>query len=129
MWLLFHSKKKTKQVRGGEQFVQRCPSCGKKSAFVEVEIEENMGVFFVDVLGDKERAFACTSCLEVFDVKGDDNDAPAALPQKSARELERELRAAEQKRLADEQRRRDAAESKAVRIEDELAELKKRLGR
>ncbi len=123
MWVLFHSSKKTKAVRGGESFVQRCPSCNKKSTFVEVEIEENLGVFFVDVIGDKERGYRCGSCGDMF------KEDPDAAPQKSAVDIERELAAAEQKRLAEAQRRRELSEAKAVRIEDELAELKKKLGR
>lgn len=121
MWLLFHRKAKTRAVRDGESFVETCPECGKRTTFQEVEVSESYGVFFVDVVGDKERAFRCGGCGEVFDLK----DRAPALPEpprKSLAELEREQRQLEE-------RRTQAAEQRAIRIEDELAELKKRMGR
>ncbi len=125
MWLLFHRNAKTRPVRGGDTFVETCPECGERAKFVEVEITESFGVFFVDLVGDKERAYRCGACGETFDLK-DQQPAGApskpAPPVKSAAELEREREAAEQ-------RRREAARAKAVQIEDELAELKKRMGR
>jgi uncharacterized C2H2 Zn-finger protein len=123
MWMLFHRNAKTRAVRDGETFVETCPECGVRATFNEVEISESFGVFFVDLVGDKERAFRCGACGEVFDLKDREPAAEApAKPSKSLAELEREQ---EQER----QRRREAAERKAVQIEDELAELKKRLGR
>ena len=129
MWLLFHHNAKTKVVKDGESFVETCPECGRRARFDEVEVSENFGVFFVDLVGDKERKFRCSVCANVFDMRDQPEPAPAAKPAKSARELERERAAAQTRQLAEEQRRRDAAEAKANRIEDELAELKKRLGR
>jgi len=125
MWLLFHRNAKTRPVRGGNSFVETCPECGKRATFVEVEISESFGVFFVDLVGDKERAYRCGACGETFDLK---DQLPAGappkpvVPAKSAAELEREHKLAEQ-------RHRETAQAKAVQIEDELAELKKRLGR
>jgi hypothetical protein len=64
----------------------------------------------------------------VFDLKDQPSSgasaksAKAAPPAKSLAELEREQQLAEQQR-------REAAKAKAVQIEDELAALKKRLGR
>jgi len=125
MWLLFHRNAKTRPVRGGDSFVETCPECGKRATFVEVEITESFGVFFVDLAGDKERAYRCGACGETFDLK-DQSTAKAppkpARPAKSAAELARERELAEQQR-------RETARAKAVQIEDELAELKKRMGR
>ena len=43
--------------------------------FIEVELEESYGVFFVDMIeGDKERAYRCTCCGEVFDATQRDFD-------------------------------------------------------
>jgi hypothetical protein len=125
MWMLFHRKAGTKVVRGGESFVETCPECGKRATFHEVEVSESYGVFFVDVVGDKERAFKCGSCGETFDLK----DRPQAAPSKSLDDLVEEARLEDQRRLALAEERQLKAEAKAVRIEDELAELKKRLGR
>ena len=115
MWLLFHRNAKTRPVRDGNSFVECCPECGNRATFVEVEITENVGMFFVDLIGDKERAYRCCACGETFDLK---TQSPT-MPAKSLIELDED----------DDELRREAAHAKAVRIEDELAELKKRLGR
>jgi len=73
--------------------------CSERAKFVEVEITESFGAFFVDLVGDKERAYRCGACGETFDLK---DQAPAGAPDKPAQ----------------------PAKSAA-----ELAELKKRMGR
>jgi hypothetical protein len=122
MWLLFHRNAKTRPVRDGHTLIETCPECGKRATFVEVEISENFGLFFVDLIGDKQRAYRCSACGETFDLKDQTPAALPAPPQKSAAELERERVAAQREKQA-------AAEAKANRIDDELAELKKRMGR
>jgi len=130
MWLLFHRKAGTKHVAGGKAFVEHCPTCERDTRFREVEIGESYGVWFIDVVSDAERAFRCDSCGDVFDLR---DQAPATKPAPAP-----QLTAAERKRaeldrvekLAAEQRRRDAEKAaREVRIDDELAELKKRMGR
>jgi hypothetical protein len=128
MWMLFHRKAKTRVVRGGETFVQRCPECGLDARFHEVEVTEKFGVFFVDVVGDRQRAFLCSNCEEVFDAKDElPGDSRPALP--SPQQLAREAKISEQERVAAERARREAVEAKAKQIDDELAALKKRMGR
>ncbi len=128
MWLLFHRNAKTRVVPDGEMFVETCPECGKRATFREVELTENFGMFFIDIVGDKERAFRCGGCGETFDLKDQARSARtgiAAKPvaaTKSLAELERE-------RAIEERRHKELAETKANQIDDELAELKKRMGR
>jgi hypothetical protein len=122
MWMLFHRKAGTSIVRGGKTFVEECPTCERETRFREVEVAESFGVWFVDVVGDKERKFRCDDCEDVFDLR--DQPAPAALPEPAV--------SARQKldQLAAEQRRRDEARAKIeTRIDDELAELKRRMGK
>jgi uncharacterized C2H2 Zn-finger protein len=126
MWLLFHRNAKTKVLADGETFVEKCPECGRRATFQEVEVSESFGVFFVDLVGDRERAFRCSACGDVFDLK--DRGLPAAKT-KTLDELAEEARIDEQRRLVAAEARKEAAEAKAVRIDDELAELKKRMGR
>jgi len=125
MWLLFHRNAKTRVVRDGHSFIETCPECGRTARFDEVEVSESYGVFFVDLVGDKQRKYRCSVCGDVFDLQGEPDQPPA----KSARELARDRAAAEARQAADAEQRRAQAEVKANRIEDELAELKKRLGR
>ena len=121
MWMLFHRRAGTKVVSGGQTFVERCPTCEKPTRFREIEVSESYGVFFVDVVGDKETKFRCDVCEDVFDLR----DKPAALPAAKPRATIDKV-----EDLAAEQRRRDEAKAKiATKIEDELAELKKRLGK
>lgn len=126
MWLLFHHQAKTKVVEGGRSFLEVCPECGRKARFVEVEVSDNYGVFFLDVISDKERKYRCSACGDIFDLRDEPAQAP---PAKSAQELARERAAASARQAAEAEQRREQAAAKANRIEDELAELKKRLGR
>lgn len=126
MWLLFHQSKRTRAVAGGEQFVDTCPSCQQRATFVEVELEENVGLFFVDMIGDKQRAFRCSSCLDTFEREdaGDAADASAALPA-PPREARRHGVDAPRTPL---DRRRLRARAIAEEIEAELLAIKSRLG-
>jgi hypothetical protein len=113
MWLLFHRKAGTKVVPGGRTFVEHCPTCEKPTRFREIEMTESFGVWFVDVLGDKERKYRCDSCQDVFDLR----DQEKALPEEpKPLPAPKKDHAAERERIAN-------------KIEDELAELKKRLGK
>jgi hypothetical protein len=109
MWLLFHRKAGSKVVAGGRTFVEHCPTCDEPTRFREIEVNESFGVWFVDVLGDKERKYRCDQCQDVFDLR----DKPEALPEQP-------------KPLPDHSEERARI---AMKIEDELAELKKRLGK
>jgi rubredoxin len=152
MWLLVHRNAKTRLVAGGRSFLEVCPECGRKARFDEVEVTKSYGVFFVDLLDDTERKYRCSACHEVFDRR--EEPAPATPARANpARDAERAAaearRAAEADRLRERTRAQAAAEAraaqiraaqaraaeaeaahaKAARIEDELAELKKRMGR
>lgn len=149
MWMLVHRNAKTRLVAGGRSFLEVCPECGRKTRFDEVEITKSYGVFFLDLIDDKERKYRCSACHEVFDLRDEPDSATSARaeqPRGAERGAERAAdarRAAEADRLQERARAqavqdraaRDraaqarAAEVKAARIEDELAELKKRMGR
>lgn len=117
MWLLFHQSKRTRAVAGGEQFVDTCPSCQQRATFVEVEFEENVGLFSVDMIGDKQRAFRCSSCLETFERKDAGDDALPAAPPKRVEAPRTPL-----------DRRRLRARAIAEEIEAELLAIKSRIG-
>lgn len=61
----------------------RWPECGELATFHDVEVAESYGVFFVDVVKDHERAFACGACGELFDLKDTGIAAAAAAPTKA----------------------------------------------
>lgn len=120
MRMLVHRNVKTRPVKGGKKFVQVCPECGEHATFREVETTEKIGIFFaLDLVTDKERGYQCSICSEIFDLKDDAPTAaapPPELPPPPDPDVERRRR--------DEERRRQDQ-----RVEDELAALKKRLGR
>jgi hypothetical protein len=139
---LFHHKTGTKKVAGGRVLTEHCPTCGKQTRLDEVETIEQAGVWFVDVVDDTTRGFKCRVCGDVFSLAdapaeqlGDGRErAQTASPRRrSAAEtaaLAERARSERVEAMAAEQRRRDAdSAAKATRIEDELAELKKRMGR
>lgn len=125
MWFLFHRKAQTKAVAGGRELSEQCPTCERRTRFVEVEVTKKYGVWFVDVLNDRETAFRCTGCGEVYELK---------VPDEQKAQLEAAAKAKSQmdrvEEMAAEQRRRDASKVKiAAKIDDELAELKRRMGK
>ena len=117
MWLLFHRSGGTKVVPGGRTFIEECPTCARNTRFREIEVSEGFGLFFVDVVKDKERKFRCDECEDVFDLR----DQEAAPPPPKA--------APKAKPVQPEPDRAAARERIAAKIEDELAELKRRIGK
>jgi len=130
MWMLFHHRSKTKPVADGETFTQRCPSCDKTAEFHEVEVSQGVGAFFVDLVEDRERAYRCGACGDTFDVADQAPDQSLDLESlPSPEEIEASQKAERQRLAAAAQARREIAERKANQIEDELAAIKRRLGR
>ncbi|HEY5946609.1 MAG TPA: hypothetical protein VIV40_14000 [Kofleriaceae bacterium] len=121
MWLFAHRKGSTQVVPDGQTFTEECPTCQQRTRFVEVAIKSSYGVFFVlDMISDEERAFRCTRCGDTFDLK-DDAPTSAAKPAVS--------KPAPSKPVVAVKPDRAAIEKIENRIEDELAALKKRMGR
>jgi len=113
MWFLAHRKGSTKVVPDGQTFTEECPTCQKRTRFVEVAITSDYGLFFViDMIKDEERAFCCCTCGDVFDLK--DDQRPAAPAPKPVVAVKPD---------------REAVAKIERKIDDELAALKKRMGR
>jgi transposase-like protein len=116
MWLFAHRKGSTKVVPDGQTFTEQCPTCQQRTRFVEVAITEKYGLFFIDMIKDEERAFRCTRCGDVFDLR-DTEPAPSKKP------------AATSTVVAKPAVDRADVERIEKKIDDELAELKRRLGK
>jgi len=119
-WLL-HGSTKTRRVAGGRVLHQRCPECHSDTTFHEVEVTTSAGAFFIDVLSSTDRAFQCSACYETFDLKDTDEDKPSE-PVRPPRDLAAEL-------LAEKRQREAAVAAKSRQIDDELAALKRKLGK
>ena len=126
MWLLFHHERGTKVLPGGHTFVEDCPTCKRSRRFREVEITEKQGIWFLDLDDDKRRAYRCDGCGDVFDLREQAEMPERPAPPARAAALPPSRR--EDPALA-ERRREEERVARENRIEDELAELKKRLGR
>ena len=124
------NSKKVKKVPDGRVERRKCPHCGKTTNFREVLITSKWSAYVVVKLWSSETtAFRCDSCDEVVDL--DDTEDP-------------ELTAKEKKQqaaLEEKQKRVDAKAAEAARvqakveaerqeqaIDDELAQMKKKLG-
>jgi hypothetical protein len=115
MWLLAHRKGSMKVVPDGQTFTEECPTCQKRTRFVEVAITSQYGLFFVlDMIKDEERAFRCCSCGETFDLKDDEQDSAPPPVSKPVVAVKPD---------------REAVAKIERKIDDELAELKRRMGR
>src|SRR5262245_45321632 len=117
MWFLFHRKAKTRHVVGGETMRQRCPECRELATFHEVEIAESYGVFFVDIVKDRERAFRCGACGELFDLK--DQGRTVGVTTGAAAPKEMSWDRVEE--LAAEQRRRDEERGGGARFRSRMS--------
>src|SRR5215813_11825847 len=93
MWLLFHRSSGARCVPGGETLVEHCPTCDRVTKLDEVEVKESVGLFFVDVIGNKERAFRCRVCGDVFDRR--DREVAKPVATLSPKQLAAEQRARE----------------------------------
>src|SRR5215467_5131659 len=108
MWMLVHRNAKTRLVAGGRSFLEVCPECGRKARFDEVEITKSYGVFFLDLIDDKERKYRCSACHEVFDLREEaDRARPTASDDDRAAAEAR--RTAEARRVAETERLRERA--------------------
>jgi len=127
VWLLFHRRAGAQVVKDGQVLTEHCPTCEKTTRFDEIETSESFGIWFVDVVGDKQRAFRCRACGDTFDLRDvpdEPDEEPAPQPKPKPRQIDRT------EQLALEQRTRDAERAqRASKIEDELAALKKKLGK
>jgi hypothetical protein len=134
MFVWWGTRSKVRPVKGGRKERMECPSCGEVATFRECVAEEALTVFSVVSLSeDREVVYRCGECGELFDlVETPDAGAPArdpaADPEAARRRAAADRAAAE--RAERERRERARAEARrAASVEDELAALKRKLGR
>jgi hypothetical protein len=127
------------RVAGGRRLTLLCSACGKKSTFYECQIDESLKAYFVVDLWKKTRkVLQCGECLAVcdyFDVFQDEmrSEEPAVAERKRKEAAEKAERKAEEERKLKEQaahrRREEDQRRKETEIEDELARLKRKMGK
>lgn len=150
--IVWQTDKQLKRVLLGKKVELLCSACSRKTKFYESEIEENFKVYFVVELWKRtKRVLQCGDCLAVCDYYEIFPDEKMA---EEKAEAERKLKAAEaeakkkQHEVEQEQKRRQAQQEqaeremkeellrrekerdrKAAEVNDELAKLKKQMGK
>ncbi len=142
MWLIGGRNQRVRTVKDGKSFLSRCPTCDEVATFREVAVSTSYHVFFVDLFDDAETGVRCSACKGAF--TGEDAIAiidlaePATEEERVAfeertmarykEEFEARARAKrrEELRLQNLEKQRLAGEAA---IDDELAALKRRLGK
>ncbi|MCA9684603.1 MAG: hypothetical protein KC457_20630 [Myxococcales bacterium] len=152
--LILGAKTKVRPKPGGERVRRFCPECKSDATFVEAKIERTVTAYvFVDLFSVDEKGYICSNCHEVMDLE--DTSAPQdvnpepereggvlgrihAWQEERAREQAERARAheaeearerAEQAREAAREARRAEKAAKQKAVDDELAALKKKLGK
>lgn len=142
MWLIGGRNKKIRTVDGGRSFRARCPSCDAVAPFAEVRVATTYHVFFIDLFDDAETGVRCASCGDAFTdddaIEIIDRALPAteeeqvALEERTLARYEAEFRAkalARQRQSARLETMENAKRAREAAIDDELAALRKRLGK
>lgn len=128
--LIFGRKSKSRLVPDGRFEKRRCPECNKTAVFREALVEHKYHVFFVvDLFDSKSTKFCCDRCGSVMDLDDTLDPELTEAERKQAEALAAKAAAIEAKRRALEAKKsRDFEASRARSIEDELSEMKKKLG-
>lgn len=122
MLVFWSTRNNVKRIPEGKREKHKCSQCGKTATFYECEVDKGVRLYFViPVFGLLEKVMQCGECLAVFK-----DDTPDKASQLQAQRLAKEEAAkeAEQKRIKDEEYKQREAE-----VDDELAQLKKDLGK
>ena len=123
MIIWWKNKKRARPVRGGRRVKRKCPECGETTHFRECSVKHDVSVYSLKLWNDEYRAFSCSSCDEVMEL---DDTLEPELSAREQRELERER----QRALEASRRERERAKAEVQRqVDDELAALKRKLGK
>jgi hypothetical protein len=110
---IFGAKWKIAAKAGGQRVRRLCPKCGRVSEFVEGTKTTTMTVLIaVDVVGMDSTVYCCSSCQDWMAL---DDTKPPPLTDKE--------------RAAQEKTREKEAKARDKKVDDELAALKKKLGK
>lgn len=132
--LILGRKSVAKRIKGGHFEKRKCPECEATTVLREIEVSHDYNIFFkIKLFDTSETTYACDSCNERMDLED------TLEPELSQREQELNEKAAEKserKRIKEDakaaKKRDKEVKSKAEQhdreINNELAEMKKRLG-
>lgn len=133
-FLMFGQKGKVRRVVDGQFEKRRCPECGKTTVFRECIVKKTYTAYhFVDLWTKESTQFACDACGAVMDLDETKSPELSAREQAQLDALEKKQQAIEAKkakveRLEAKHRAEQQEKQRAQDIEDELAQMKARLG-
>lgn len=141
MFFFYSLKNKLNRVPGGKKIPLNCGLCKQKSTFYECTVDDNFSIYhFLELWKRTKRVMQCGECLAVSDYyevfpleKAQEERAAAATKVKELEESARKNMEAEKER----QRQQDLAQKKRaeeqrlkqIEVDNDLKELKKKLGK
>lgn len=152
VWMFNWNLNNVKRVFGGKKLKLTCLACNKKATFYEATLEDRVAAYFVlELYKRTKRVMQCGECLGVTDyyemfpdekaheaqhreeTKRKEAEARSAEDLKRKTEQELEAKRREEERLKQEaaelKKRAEAKVAKDKEVDDELAQLKKKLGK
>jgi predicted RNA-binding Zn-ribbon protein involved in translation (DUF1610 family) len=128
--IVFGRKCKARLVPDGRFEKRRCPECGKTAVFREALIKSTYHVFWALELFDSESTkYCCDKCSSTMDLE---DTLDPELTEKERVQLEaiaaKEAKLDAKRRELDDKKAREREAAKAKSVEDELAQMKKKLG-
>jgi hypothetical protein len=142
MWLIGGHNRKVRTVKDGKSFLSRCPACDEVATFREVAVSTSYHVFFVDLFDDAATGVRCSACQEAFADEAaiaiiDGAEPPTeeervALEERTMARYKEEFEARARARRREEVRLQNLEKQRLAgeaAIDDELAALKRRLGK
>jgi hypothetical protein len=138
---IWQSGKQLQRVSGGKKISFNCGGCKKETTFYECQVDDTFKAYFVVELWKRTtRAMQCGECLGVYDYyevfpleKRNPEQEGAELKRKADEAEAKRKVAAEQeqkmKQEAEQKRREQERRRIELEVEDELAKLKRKLGK
>ena len=128
--IIFGRKSKARLVPDGRFEKRRCPECGKTAVFREALVNHKYHVFWaLELFGTESTKFCCDKCSAMMDL--DDTLEPELTEKEKAQQealAAKEAKVEAKRRELEDRKARERDAAKAQSVEDELAQMKKKLG-
>ncbi len=122
MLIFWSTKNKVNRVLNGRKETHKCSACGKTATFYQCEVDKGVKLYgVVTLFGSQQKVMQCGECLALFKDEEDEKLKGAEAERLAKEEAKRE---AERQKIKDEEYKQREAE-----VDDELARLKKDLGK
>ncbi len=122
MLIFWSSKNKVNRLPDGRKETHRCSACGKTATFYQCEVDKGVKLYGVVTLFEsQQKVMQCGECLALYKDEEDEKAMRAETERLAKEEGKREALC---QQIKDEEYKQREAE-----VDDELAKLKKNLGK